>query len=73
MEDMVIICIQCENEFRFSIEEKQKFQLLGFDEPQRCPGCRKNKSKTIYLPENRRVKDKKRHYRQKYDEAAFDF
>jgi len=73
MEDMLITCIQCENEFRFSIEEQQKFQLLRFDEPQRCQYCRKNKSKTIYLPEKRRFKDKKRHYRQKYDEVAFDF
>ena len=73
MEDMVITCIQCENEFRFSIEAQQKFQLLGFDEPQRCPDCRKNKSKTIYLPEKRRFKDKKRQHRQKDDEAAYDF
>ena len=73
MEDMLITCIQCENEFRFSIEEQQKYQLLGFDEPQRCPDCRKNKSKTIYLPEKCRFKDKKRYYRPKYNEAAYDF
>ena len=71
METMILNCVQCAAEFEFSINEQKKFQERGFDLPLRCPECRKNKSRESERPEIRKIKDKKRHYRQKYE--RFDY
>lgn len=68
MENMVITCIQCEEDFELSVEEQEKLKKRGFDAPLRCPQCRKHKSRNLQNQESRKFKDKKKHHRQKFDE-----
>jgi hypothetical protein len=67
MKDRVLICIQCEKKFVFSVVEQEYFISMGFDEPKRCPLCRKNKSKAANLKGTRRNNDKKKYFRRKYE------
>ena len=60
METKLITCIQCENEFEFTAVEQQYFQDKGFDDPKRCPACRRHKSRSDR--EKKRSKDKKWEY-----------
>jgi len=46
MENKTITCIQCETEFEFTIHDQLRYEKMNFDEPRRCPDCRKNKLKT---------------------------
>ena len=68
MENMVITCIQCQEDFDFTVEEQEKSNKRGFDAPLRCPRCRKHKARNLQQNENRKFKDKKKHYRMKFDE-----
>jgi uncharacterized protein with PIN domain len=43
MENKTIICIQCEEEFEFTVNDQLRYKKMNFDEPRRCPDCRKNK------------------------------
>jgi uncharacterized protein with PIN domain len=43
MENKTIICIQCEGEFEFTVTDQLRYKKMNFDEPRRCPDCRKNK------------------------------
>lgn len=43
MSDVIINCVQCERDFEFSLFEQNLFSKKGFDEPKRCPECRRNK------------------------------
>ena len=45
MENKSIICIQCETEFEFTVADQLRYERMNFDEPRRCPDCRKNKLK----------------------------
>jgi len=68
MENMVITCIQCEEDFEVTVEEQQKLRKRGFDAPLRCPQCRKHKSRHLQQEENRKFKSKKKHNRMRFDE-----
>jgi DNA replicative helicase MCM subunit Mcm2 (Cdc46/Mcm family) len=68
MENKVITCIQCQEDFEFTVEEQEKLKRRGFDAPLRCPQCRKHKSRHLQQEENRMSKSKKRQYRTKFDE-----
>lgn len=67
MKSMKINCIQCEEDFDFSVQEQEKFRQRGFDFPLRCPNCRKKKFRDNEAPERKKFKDKKKHRRTKYD------
>ena len=56
----VLVCVQCDQEFVFSEHEQDRFAKMGFDKPQRCPGCRKNKKK-IYSNEVVQKGKRRRH------------
>jgi DNA-directed RNA polymerase subunit RPC12/RpoP len=71
MENMIITCIQCQEEFEFTVEEQEKLEKRGFDAPLRCPQCRKRKSRHLQNEENRRFKSKKKQYRMKFDEESY--
>ncbi|UCH23296.1 MAG: zinc-ribbon domain containing protein [Deltaproteobacteria bacterium] len=58
----VITCIQCDCEFDYTIDEQMYYQLRGFDEPKRCPACRKKKSKPLYLQPIRKDTIKKKYH-----------
>lgn len=47
METKVIECIQCAAEFEFSVQDQRRYAQKGYDEPLRCPECRKRKSGII--------------------------
>ena len=47
MEDLLMVCIQCEEEFEFSVLEQKKYEDRGYDIPKRCPSCRKHKSRNM--------------------------
>jgi hypothetical protein len=68
VENIVITCIQCREDFEFTVEEQEKMKHRGFDAPLRCPQCRKHKSRNLQPEENRRFKSKKKHNRVKFDE-----
>jgi hypothetical protein len=55
-----IICIQCEREFEFSINEQLRCKKMNFDIPKRCPDCRKKKLK-ISDDQNKNHLRNKRH------------
>ena len=67
MENMLITCIQCQEDFEFTVEEQEKMKDRGFDAPLRCPPCRKHKSRNHQHEENSKFKDRKKHYRLKFD------
>jgi hypothetical protein len=54
----IITCIQCDCEFDHTIDEQMYYEQRGFDEPKRCPVCRKKKSQ----PTKKKM-IKKRYYR----------
>lgn len=60
IEDMIMVCVQCDEEFDFSIQEQEKYEERGYDIPKRCPSCRKHKSRSLDLTENRRHIKRKR-------------
>lgn len=62
MKDKTLFCIQCDDEFVFSVAEQQRFDRMGFDEPRRCPACRKHKTREEEGDERRRQKGKKRRH-----------
>ncbi|MBZ9616780.1 zinc-ribbon domain-containing protein [Clostridium estertheticum] len=44
MEDKVLRCQDCQEEFIFTVGEQEFFEEKGFDsEPIRCPDCRRAK------------------------------
>jgi len=47
MRDQKLNCVQCENEFLLTGEEREKILARGFGMPRRCPNCRKHKAKII--------------------------
>lgn len=65
METMILNCIQCEEDFEFSIDEQKKYNQKGFDAPLRCSQCRRNKAKSSDHEGKRKIRDKKKHYRLK--------
>ena len=60
MEDLTMVCIQCEEEFEFSVLEQKKYEERGYDIPKRCPSCRKHKSRNQDSAEDRRHSNRKR-------------
>lgn len=45
MQIKVIECVQCRNEFDFTVSQQNYYAKMGFDEPKRCPECRKRKTR----------------------------
>ena len=44
MEDKKLICVDCGNEFVFTVGEQEFYNEKGFEnEPKRCPDCRRAK------------------------------
>ena len=59
METEWIVCIQCDEEFEFSIADQIRYERKGFEPPKRCSECRKHKSKIIYLFKRREAKSRR--------------
>ena len=59
MEREWIVCVQCDDEFEFNVADQIRYERKGFEPPQRCPTCRKHKSKVIYLERSRESKNRK--------------
>lgn len=41
MADRTLVCKDCEKEFIFTEGEQEFYTERGFEEPKRCPECRK--------------------------------
>ena len=68
MEDKLLTCVQCGNQFILSAKEREKLMARGFDLPKRCLDCRKRKYR--YFQEEDEEwgkKRKKRHTRRERD------
>lgn len=65
MESNWVVCVQCDDEFEFTIADQVRYARKGFEAPKRCPICRKHKSKVIYLDCKREAKSRKIIYRNK--------
>jgi hypothetical protein len=66
MRDLLIECVQCGNDFPFTTDEQKHCQEMGFDEPKRCPDCRRHKTKSNGTSKTNMFRDKKKHFRLKY-------
>jgi len=67
METIELICIQCENVFEFSAADAERYERMGYDPPQRCNTCRRNKLKVVDgSADYHRHYNKKREYHRKY-------
>jgi len=40
VEDKTLVCIDCGNEFAFTVRDQEFFSSKGFTEPKRCKPCR---------------------------------
>lgn len=58
-----IVCVQCDDEFEFSVADQVRYARKEFEAPKRCPTCRKHRSKVIYLDRKREAKSRKIMYR----------
>ena len=67
MENKTITCIQCETEFEFTIHDQLRYEKMNFDEPRRCPDCRKNKLRSTDF-QNMKGNRKKNFYRSKLED-----
>ena len=67
MENKIIVCIQCGEEFEFSIKDQTRYQKMNFDDPKRCQICRKNKTNT------KNIQDKRSNQRKKSDPYKDDY
>ena len=67
MENKTITCIQCETEFEFTIHDQLRYEKMNFDEPRRCPDCRKNKLRSTDF-QNLKGNRKKNFYRSKLED-----
>ena len=61
MRDQTIYCIQCDNTFTFGVVEQKRLSSLGFDDPRRCPDCRKKKQKSVNSEKGRRKRGRKQY------------
>ena len=62
METIVLECIQCQNEFEYTAIEQEYHERMGFDDPKRCPYCRKHKLK-VEAKNRRDGRSRKQHER----------
>lgn len=53
MPDKIMICFACENTFVFREDEQERYTKLGFEEPKRCPECRRQKRKSTQVASRR--------------------
>lgn len=55
MPDKIMVCIVCESTFVFKESDQKRYMRLGFEDPKRCPECRRKgrKSLTSAKPRNR--------------------
>lgn len=42
-EDRTLTCVQCNNEFTFSVDDQRYHAERGYQDPKRCPTCRANR------------------------------
>jgi len=63
----IIECIQCNIEFKFTVSEQTYHKMMGFDDPKRCPYCRKHKTK-LKMSDPRISRNRKEYIQQKYDQ-----
>ena len=68
MQSEWLVCVQCEDEFEFSAADQIRYGEKGFEPPQRCPSCRRHKSKGIHQDGKRHDKSRKVLHRTRRDD-----
>jgi len=70
MESKILTCIQCDSEFEFSVANQLEYEAKGYDEPKRCPECRKRKSKSSSntTSSDGKWRNKKKRHHDRYDD-----
>ena len=64
--DETIVCIQCGEDFIFAYAERRRFRERQFDDPKRCPDCRRHKLKLVS------VGDRQQNHRRRERNALSD-
>lgn len=72
MKDKLITCIQCENPFVFTAAEQTRFAASGFDQPKRCPECRKKKDRGFQVNPGGKGSGRGKHSRRKDDYEFYE-
>ena len=67
MENLIIECMQCGAEFEFSVDDQIRHRKMKFDDPKRCPECRKKKLRPPGF------KNKKNNHRKKLDQVKYEY
>ena len=67
MKEKTITCTNCGNPFLFTVSEQERFAALGFNEPQRCRECRKNRLKPEPSSHEVKSKQKRRQSRHQWE------
>ncbi len=70
MKSRFMECVQCDAVFEFTAKEQERCRQMGFDEPRRCPECRKRKARDEEDAGGRNSRGKKRHHRSRNGEGA---
>jgi hypothetical protein len=66
VEPIEITCIICGEVFEFTVDEQLRYQKMNFDEPRRCPDCRKKK---LRVPD---FQDKKHNHKRNFNRLQFE-
>ena len=48
MEDILIKCVECKEEFNFSVGEQEFYKERDYSNPKRCKSCRDKKRNDRY-------------------------
>ncbi|UCG11435.1 MAG: zinc-ribbon domain containing protein [Deltaproteobacteria bacterium] len=63
MEEKIITCIHCGNQFALTAAQQERLRAAGFTEPKCCKDCRKNKVKTGLSRHEMKLKYKRKQSR----------
>ena len=62
VKDQELLCVQCENIFVVTADEKRRLIERGFDIPKRCPDCRKRKHRYFEEEDEEWGQNRKKRY-----------
>ena len=69
MHDRIIECAQCGEEFVFTKKEQEYYHKMGFDEPKRCVGCRRHKTKSESDADYKSNRVKRKLFRDRFEDG----
>ena len=73
MSDLILTCIQCYSDFVHDLREQKRFSRMGFDEPRRCPECRRRKTRGLTFDAPKTNKKRRRSNNANFVAGGMDF